>query len=156
MVLIFQKVMRMLLICQIIYQLNSKINWQKMIKHKKDYKIKARDSDFKKALVSLGCETVGECKHKISKRKVTLLIIKNHEFFTDKTKSEMVNKYWVPLDADAPNETSDQIRNKMTPDQIKELDYGQGEIQRFEDFRFDDKDPDEDIAFEEIRKRRKS
>jgi hypothetical protein len=68
----------------------------------------------------------------------------------------MVNKYWVPLDADAPNETSDQIRNKMTPDQIKELDYGQGEIQRFEDFRFDDKDPDEDIAFEEIRKRRKS
>ena len=123
---------------------------------KKDYKIKARDSDFKKALVSLGCETVGECKHKISKRKVTLLIIKNHEFFTDKTKSEMVNKYWVPLDADAPNETSDQIRNKMTPDQIKELDYGQGEIQRFEDFRFDDKDPDEDVAFEEIRKRRKS
>jgi len=44
----------------------------------------------------------------------------------------------------------------MTPDQHKQLDYGQGEIQRFEDFRFDDKDPDEDIPFEEIRKKRKN
>tara|TARA_R100000951_G_scaffold79654_1_gene67537 strand:+ start:91 stop:2190 length:2100 start_codon:yes stop_codon:yes gene_type:complete len=122
---------------------------------KKEYKIKGRDSDFRKALITLGCEEVGECKHKISKRKVHLYIIKNHEFFTDKTKSDMVNKYWVPLDADGPNETSDQIRNKMTLDQIKELDYGQGEIQRFADFRFPDDDPDDDIAFEEIRKRRK-
>ena len=122
---------------------------------KKENKIRARDSDFKKALVQLGCEEVGECKHKISKRKVTLYIIKNHEFFTDKTKSEMVNKYWSPLNADRPNECSDQIRNKMTPSQIKDLEVGQGEIQRFEDFRFPDDDAEDDIPFEEIRKSRK-
>ena len=123
---------------------------------KKTEKIRGRDSDYRKALLQLGAEPVGECKHKISKRKVSLYIIKNHEFFTDKTKSEMVNKYWQPLDADFPGECSDQIWNKMTPDEQKQLDYGQGEIQRFEDFRFDDKDPDEDIPFEEIRKRRKN
>ena len=44
---------------------------------------------------------------------------------------------------------------EMTTSQIKDLEVGQGEIQRFEDFRFPDDDAEDDIPFEEIRKSRK-
>jgi len=53
-------------------------------------------NNFKDILVKLGCEPLGESLHRYSKRKVTLYIIRNHEFFGDKRKSQIATDYFFP------------------------------------------------------------
>ena len=119
---------------------------------KKEKRVKAKSSDFKKALVQLGCERVGECKHKRSNKNLTAYIVKNHEFFADKTKSQIINIYWTPMTA--KSNVGDEKFNISAGD-MHDLDNGQKELDSFEDFRREDFGEDQKIAFEEIRKARK-
>ena len=119
---------------------------------KKEKRVKAKSSDFKKALVQLGCERVGECKHKRSNKNLTAYIVKNHEFFADKTKSQIINIYWTPMTA--KSNVGDEKFNISAGD-MHDLDKGQKELDSFEDFRREDFGEDQKIAFEEIRKARK-
>jgi len=63
---------------------------------KKEKSIRGQLNNFKDILVKLGCEPLGECLHRYSKRKVTLYIIRNHEFFGDKSKSQIATDYFFP------------------------------------------------------------
>jgi len=116
-------------------------------------KIRGKSSDFTHALEQLGCERVGEVRHRRSSKNLTVYIVRNHEFFTDKTKSQILNDYWIPLDA-VSNIGSPKYN--LSGGDMSVLESKQKEIQAFEDFRFPvgNDDPEADLLFEEIRKKR--
>lgn len=116
-------------------------------------KIRGKSSDFTHALQQLGCERVGEVRHRRSSKNLTVYIVRNGEFFTDKLKSEILNDYWIPLETMGTGNE----KYSLSAGDVSILESKQKEIQAFEDFRFpvDNDDPESDLPFEEIRKRRK-
>ena len=108
-------------------------------------------NDFASVLIELGAERIGECKHKWSGKKPHMYILRNHDFFTDKTKSEMVNKYWVPI---GTTNTGNPKWNMSAGDATL-LENHQKEIDAFVEYMVDGVEKsDDDIPFEEIRKAR--
>ena len=115
---------------------------------KKEKGVRAKSSDFKKVLDQLGCERIGECKHKRSRKNLTIYILKNHKFFYDKTKSDMINKYWFPIGTE---KTGSKKYNLSSGDVI-ELDKYQDEITGYEELN-NEEDQDQDLTYEEIKKK---
>jgi len=116
---------------------------------KKEKRVKAKSSDFKKALIQLGCERVGECRHKRTNKNLTIYIVKNHEFFNDKTKSDMINKYWIPLET---TKEGNKKWNLCLGDVIA-LDKYETELKAHEDFRREDNEEDQNITYEKIKEK---
>ena len=116
-------------------------------------KITGRINDFADALKLLGCERVGECFHKLSRRKPTLWIKDNHDFFCDKSMSSMVNKYWLPLGTWS-NGMRDYSEWLMTSNDTSTIIQYIKEIKGYEDIHrvAPEDDPEED--FETIRRKR--
>ena len=119
---------------------------------KKEKGIRGKASDYTNALIQLGAERIGEVRHRRSKKNLTAYIIKNHEFFADKTKSQIINDYWIPLDA-VSNIGSPKYN--LSGGDMSVLESHQKAIDAFEDFRFPVDDAEADMPFEEIRKLRK-
>mgnify|MGYP000391912486 FL=1 len=65
---------------------------------KTNKKIPGRINDLADVLTKLGCERVGEVKHKRTGRKPTMWILRNHDFFCDKSMSSICNEYWMPTE----------------------------------------------------------
>jgi len=61
-------------------------------------KIRGQLNEFVENLLALGCQPLGECKHKRSGLKPALYSCRSHEFFQGMTKADIANKYWLPLD----------------------------------------------------------
>jgi hypothetical protein len=61
------------------------------------HKIPGRINEFAEALTKLGCERVGEVLHKRTGKKPTMWLLRNNDFFCDKSMSSICNKYWLPL-----------------------------------------------------------
>jgi len=70
---------------------------QAWIYMKKEYSIKGKLNDFADILIELGADRVGECKHNRSRKHPMMFIIRNHDYFADKTKSQIVNECWKPI-----------------------------------------------------------
>jgi hypothetical protein len=119
---------------------------------KKTHNIQGRINDFAEALKKLGCERVGEVKHKRTGKHPTYWILRNHDFFCDKSMSAMANMYWLPLGS-----TPEVMQKEwnITQGDLNEINSGLAEIAAYEDFHSNapEEDPEED--FEAIRKARK-
>ena len=65
----------------------------------------------------------------------------------------ILNEYWIPLETMGTGNE----KYSLSAGDVSILESKQKEIQAFEDFRFpvDNDDPESDLPFEEIRKRRK-
>tara|TARA_R110000751_G_scaffold301890_1_gene415603 strand:+ start:41 stop:2458 length:2418 start_codon:yes stop_codon:yes gene_type:complete len=70
---------------------------QAWIYMKKEYNIKGKLNDFAEFLIQLGAERVGECKHRRTRKHPMIFIVRNHDYFADKTKSQIVNECWKPI-----------------------------------------------------------
>ena len=120
---------------------------------KKTHNFTGRINDFADVLNKLGCERVGEVKHKRTGKHPTYWILRNHDFFCDKSMSAMANKYWLPLGS-----TPEVMQKEWNISQgdLNEINSGLAEIAAYEDFHTNapDEDPEED--FEAIRKARKA
>ena len=122
---------------------------------KKEKNIPGRINDFADALKILKCERVGECFHKKSGKKPTLYIIKNFEFFCDKSMSRIANDYWLPIGKWA-NGVQDYSMWGLTSNDVSSIGQSLKEIEAYEDFHrgTPEEDPEED--FETIRRQRKA
>tara|TARA_R110002110_G_scaffold9580_4_gene47109 strand:- start:1644 stop:4103 length:2460 start_codon:yes stop_codon:yes gene_type:complete len=116
------------------------------------HKIPGRINDFSDVLKKLGCERVGEVKHKRTGKHPTYYLLRNQDFFCDKTMSAIANKYWLPIGSNS--EKMPQEWNLSTGD-LNEIKDGLKEIEDYEDCHRDapEEDPEED--FETIRRNRK-
>ena len=120
---------------------------------KKEEGVKGHSTEFEKVLLKLGCIRVGEAKHKRSRKKVTLYITRNQDFFLDKSKAQMVNDYWLPTDY----HLHDKGQFQFTPGEIDIVLRSQKEIDAYEDFLENNNDgvlieDNENIEFAEILK----
>ena len=117
---------------------------------KNNKKIPGRINDLADVLTKLGCERVGEVKHKRTGKKPTMWILRNHDFFCDKSMSSICNDYWLPTleDTYGPIWSLSQGDISMINDKLKEIDG-------YEEFLEETpgEDPEED--FETIRRARK-
>ena len=130
---------------QTVISIQDAFDWLKINK-----KIPGRINDLADVLTKLGCERVGEVKHKKTSRKPTIWLLRNFDFFCDKSMSSMCNEYWLPTDEATYgpiwNMSSGDI--SMVNNKLKELDA-------YEEFLevSPGEDPEED--FETIRRTRK-
>ena len=115
---------------------------------KKEKNIRAKSSDFKNTLDQLGCERVGEAKHKRSGRNLTIYILKNHKFFYDKTKSEIINKYWLPIGT----ESTGNKKYNLSSGDVVDLEKHQEEITGYEELNSEE-EQEADLTYEEIKKK---
>jgi hypothetical protein len=119
---------------------------------KKENNIPGRINDFADALNKLGCERVGEVKHKNTGKHPVFWITRSHNFFCDKTMSSMANKYWLPQGS-----TPEKMKSEwcLSDGDISVINDGLKEIEAYEEFhrRPPEEDPEED--FETIRRQRK-
>ena len=117
---------------------------------KNNKKIPGRINDLADVLTKLGCERVGEVKHKRTGRKPTMWILRNHDFFCDKSMSSICNEYWMPTDEG----TLGPIWNMSSGD-ISMVNNNLKELDAYEEFLevSPGEDPEED--FETIRRARK-
>jgi len=130
---------------QTVISIQDAFDWLKINK-----KIPGRINDLAEVLTKLGCERVGEVKHRKTSRKPTIWLLRNFDFFCDKSMSSMCNEYWLPTDEATYgpiwNMSSGDI--SMVNNKLKELDA-------YEEFLevSPGEDPEED--FETIRRARK-
>ena len=119
------------------------------LKEKK--KIPGRINDLADVLTKLGCERVGEVKHKKTSRKPTMWILRNHDFFSDKSMASICNEYWLPTEEKDYGPVWNMSKGDITmvEGKLKELDA-------YEEFLevSPGEDPEED--FETIRRARKT
>ena len=112
---------------------------------------KCKLNDFAGTVIELGGERIGECKHKWSGKKPHMYIIRNHDFFIDKTKSDIVNKFWVPIGT--TNTGNDKW--SLSAGDATILEGKQKEIDAFVEYMVDGVEKsDDDIPLQEIRKAR--
>ena len=116
------------------------------------HKIPGRINEFAEVLTKLGCERVGEVKHKRTGKHPTYWLLRNKDFFCDKSMSSIANKYWQPLGSTREKMAEEWNLSQGDLNVIKE---GLEEIEAYEDFHRNapDEDPEED--FETIRRERK-
>lgn len=105
---------------------------------KKENNVKGNLNVFKDLLVKLGSVSLGECFHKHSKRKVSLYIIRNHDFFKGKDKSPIATKYWLPdPELKIPEQGgtwSNEVKKwKMSDYHVLDTISGLKEIEAYED-----------------------
>lgn len=117
---------------------------------KSNKKITGRINDLADVLKKLGCERVGEVKHKRTGRKPTMWLLRNFDFFCDKSMSSICNEYWFPTDM------SDQgkIAWNLSSGDISIIEGKLKEIEGYEEFHEvkPDEDPEED--YQTIRRNR--
>jgi len=130
---------------QSIISIQDAFDWLKTNK-----KIPGRINDFADVLTKLNCERVGEVKHKRTGKKPTMWIIRNHDFFCDKSMSAICNEYWLPTleDTYGPIWSLSSGDISMINQKLKEIDGYEEFIQGPPE-----EDPEED--FETIRRARK-
>ena len=118
---------------------------------KANKKIPGRINDLADVLTKLGCERVGEVKHKKTSRKPTMWILRNHDFFSDKSMASICNEYWLPTEEKDYGPVWNMSKGDITmvEGKLKELDA-------YEEFLevSPGEDPEED--FETIRRARKT
>ena len=76
-----------------------------------------------------------------------MYLIRNIGFFADKTKSEIVNKYWKPLGT-----LNDNTKWNLTAGDVGELDGYIKEIDAYEDYHDNTDEKEEDLAYIEIKR----
>ena len=117
---------------------------------KSNKKITGRINDLADVLKKLGCERVGEVKHKRTGRKPTMWLLRNFDFFCDKSMSSICNEYWFPTDM------SDQgkIAWNLSSGDISIIEGKLKEIEGYEEFHEvkPEEDPEED--YQTIRRNR--
>jgi len=115
------------------------------------HKIPGRINEFAEVLTKLGCERVGEIKHKRTDKHPTYYLLRNFDFFCDKSMSSIANKYWLPLGS-----TSEKMAEEWNLSQgdLNVIKEGLEEISTYEEFHREapEEDPEED--FETIRRDR--
>ena len=118
---------------------------------KTNKKIPGRINDLADVLTKLGCERVGEVKHKRTGRKPTMWILRNHDFFCDKSMSSICNEYWMPTEEAtlAPIWNMSMGDISIVNDKLKELDG-------YEEFFEVKPGEDPEQAYETIRRARKN
>ena len=130
---------------QTVISIQDAFDWLKINK-----KIPGRINDLADVLTKLGCERVGEVKHKKTSRKPTMWLLRNQDFFCDKSMTSICNEYWLPTDEATygPIWNMSQGDISMVNNKLKELDA-------YEEFLevSPGEDPEED--FETIRRARK-
>jgi hypothetical protein len=116
------------------------------------HKIPGRINEFAEVLTKLGCERVGEVLHKRTGKKPTMWLLRNKDFFCDKSMSSICNKYWLPLGS-----TSEKMQEEwnISTGDLNVITEGLEEISTYEEFHIEvpQEDPEED--FETIRRQRK-
>jgi len=130
---------------QTVISIQDAFDWLKTNK-----KIPGRINDLADVLTKLGCERVGEVKHKRTGRKPTMWLLRNQDFFSDKSMSSICNEYWFPTEEKdyGPIWNMSASDITMVKDKLKEIDL-------YEEFLevTPGEDPEED--FETIRRARK-
>ena len=117
---------------------------------KREYGIKGKLNDFADVLIELGAVRVGEIKHKRSRKHPCYYIVRNEDFFTDKTKSEMANDYWLPVAT--LNENSEW---NLTAGDVGIVRKNIEEVEAYEDFHENKIDLDENKPWIEIKRSKK-
>ena len=130
---------------QTVISIQDAFDWLKINK-----KIPGRINDLADVLTKLGCERVGEVKHKKTSRKPTMWLLRNQDFFCDKSMTSICNEYWLPTD----EATYGPIWN-MSQGDISMVNNKLKELEAYEEFLevSPGEDPEED--FETIRRTRK-
>jgi len=130
---------------QTVISIQDAFDW---LKEKK--KITGRINDFADVLKKLGCERVGEVKHKRTGRKPTMWLLRNFDFFCDKSMASICNEYWLPTVEEnyGPVWSLSSGDISIITNKLKEIDGYEEYLEVTPD-----EDPEED--FEAIRKARK-
>jgi len=130
---------------QTVIAIQDAFDWLK--KHKR---ITGRINDLADVLKKLGCERVGEVKHKGTGRKPTVWLLRNFDFFCDKSMSSMINEYWLPSDMSDES----KVAWNLSSGDISEIEGKLKEIQGYEEFHegAPEEDPEED--YQTIRRNR--
>jgi len=118
---------------------------------KKNKRITGRINDFADVLKKLGCERVGEIKHKRTGRKPIVWLLRNFDFFCDKTMSSMINEYWFP--SDMTDES--KVAWNLSSGDVSIIEGKLKEIEAYEEFHEDKPKEDPEVDYEDIRRARK-
>jgi hypothetical protein len=116
---------------------------------KKEYSIKGKLTDFVDILFQCGAERVGECNHYRSRKKPMMFIIRNHDFFADKLKSQIVNEYWLPNGV----ESIGSSEWNLTAGDVSIITKKLKEIEAYEDFHDTKNEVDKDVPWIELKRR---
>ena len=116
------------------------------------HKIPGRINEFAEVLTKLGCERVGEIKHKRTGKHPTYYLLRNFDFFCDKSMSSIANKYWLPLGSTREKMPEEWNLSQGDLNVIKE---GLEEIKTYEEFHTEAPEEDPEQDFEIIRRERK-
>jgi len=115
---------------------------------KKEFSMKGKSTDFTEALIRLGAEQVGECKHNRTKKHPMMYLIRNQGFFADKTKSEIVNKYWKPIGT-----ITDSSKWNLSSGDVAIINEYQKEIDSYEDSIDIRDEKEDDVTYIEIKRK---
>jgi len=118
---------------------------------KKNKRITGRINDFADVLKKLGCERVGEIKHKRTGRKPIVWLLRNFDFFCDKKMTQMINEYWFP--SDMTDES--KVAWNLSSGDVSIIEGKLKEIEAYEEFHEDKPKEDPEVDYEDIRRARK-
>ena len=98
---------------------------------KKEKRLKGSLNEFAEILLKLGCERIGECKHRKSRKKVTGYIIKNFAYFDGMSDTEVISNYWLPTEIDLDSNGSETYN--LSKNELGEIRDNLYKIEAYED-----------------------
>ena len=106
---------------------------------KKEKRLKGSLNEFAEMLLKLGCERIGECKHRKSRKKVTGYIIKNFKYFDGMSDTEVISNYWLPTEIDLDSNGSETYN--LSKNELGEIRDNLYKIEAYEDLMEDELKP---------------
>ena len=117
---------------------------------KANKRVTGRINDLADALTKLGCERVGEVKHKRTGRKPTVWLLRNFDFFCDKSMTSMINEYWLPTDS-----TEEGLKKwNLSNGDVTGIESSLKEIEAYEGFHEEEPEEDPYEDYQTIRRNR--
>ena len=111
---------------------NDVISIHEVDNYKKEKGKKSSLNELADAFSKLGCQKLGEVKHKLSRKTPTFYIVRNYDFYKDKSKHEIVNKYFLPIECKQDSISSEFFN--MTAHEVSEVRSHIKEVEAYEDF----------------------
>ena len=113
---------------------------------KKEKGLRGKLNDFVDIIEELKCRRVGECKHKVSGKHPVLYLCRNFEFFHGKSNSDIVNKYFLPIDINDIKNTGGKF--KLSVSNVQGIKDNLVELQAYEEFHTNEADDTEVFTVE--------
>jgi len=102
--------------------------WEYLKQEKRE---KGSLNEFADILLKLGCERIGECKFKKSRKKVTAYLTRNFPFFDGMSNAEVISNYWLPTEINLESNGSEKYN--LSKSEIGEIRDNIYKVEAYED-----------------------